>query len=153
MAGAAFLGFCFVALAGVWHAETSWLAAAVLSAAVAIPVLEVAPKARRTAAELGALALTAAVQRAAILSWMGESGYNYPQADGLPDPFLTAQWYVVLGAELGVLRYRSGHTDAGKLYLGLASRLPSLTGLLISAGTVPSSSVCWPSSRRCSWPA
>jgi hypothetical protein len=133
LAGAAFLGLCLVALAGVRHDETSWLAAAVLAAAVVIPFLEVPPRARRIAAELGALALTAAVQRAAIFSLDGDD-YGYPVSDGLPDPFWVVQWYVLLAAGLGALRYASGHQLAGRLMVGAAAGLLSLSGLGVVFG-------------------
>ena len=67
---------------------------------------------RRLAAELGSLAVTAAVQRAALFAEPGPawSVSGTTATSGLI-PFWTAQWYVVLAAVLGVLRYRSGHDD------------------------------------------
>jgi hypothetical protein len=134
LAGTAFLGLCLVALAGVRHDETSWLAAAALAAGVVIPFLEVPPGARRIAAELGALALTAAVQRAAIFELDGEYGHDYPLSGALPDPFWVVQWYVLLAAGLGAWRYASGHLMAGRLRVGSAAGLISLSGLAVVFG-------------------
>lgn len=134
LAGAAFLGLCLVALAGVRHDETSWPAAAVLAAAIVIPLLEVPPKVRRIAAELGALALTVAVQRAAIFELDGKYGYEYALSAGLPDPFWVVQWYVILAAGLGALRYESGHQLAGRLMVGAGAGLLSFSGLGVVFG-------------------
>jgi hypothetical protein len=70
-------------------------------------------------AELGVLAVVAAVQRAAIFeldTW------------DLPHPFWVAQWYVVLGAILAALRYRSGHEAVGRTIAGASGILLTLSG-------------------------
>ncbi|MEQ7739095.1 hypothetical protein, partial [Escherichia coli] len=50
---------------------------------------------------------------------------------GLPDPFWVAQWYVLLGGLLAVLRYRTGHRRAGRFLTGAAALLLTLTGISV----------------------
>ncbi|MET3719067.1 hypothetical protein [Arthrobacter sp. UYEF21] len=92
LAGAAFLGVMLVALAGIRHDTTSWTAAAILAAAVGIAYHEATPKARRIKVEVGALVLTAAVQRAAIFALDGPDRLSGRVFAGLEDPFWVAQW-------------------------------------------------------------
>ncbi|HET7140346.1 MAG TPA: hypothetical protein VFI36_09310, partial [Arthrobacter sp.] len=134
LAGAAFLGLVVVALAGIRHDATSWAAAAVVAAAVGISYREAPERARRTALEVGALLLTIAVQRAAIFELDGPVGRTGRSLIGLPDPFWVVQWYVVLAALLGALRYLSGNLAAGRFLVGAASVLLSLTGLGVVFG-------------------
>jgi hypothetical protein len=134
LAGGAFLGLILVAMAGIRHDATSWTAAAVLAAAVGIASREAPAKARRIALEVGALVLTAAVQRAAILALDVPVRLNGRGFAGLPDPFWAAQWYVVLGAVLGGWRYVSGHQQAGRFLVGAAAGLLSLGALGVVFG-------------------
>lgn len=134
LAGGTFLGLILVAMAGIRHDATSWTAAAVLAAAVGIAYREAPAKSRRIALEVGALVLTAAVQRAAIFDLEGPGRPNGRVLGGLPDPFWVAQWYVVLGAVLGGWRYVSGHQRAGRFLLAAAAGLLSLGGLGVVFG-------------------
>jgi hypothetical protein len=84
--------------------------------------------------EVGALALTAAVQRAAIFALDGSDRLNDRVFAGPPDPFWVAQWYVVLAAILGGLRYLSGNQAAGRLLVGIAAALLSLGGISVVFG-------------------
>lgn len=136
LAGAAFLGLSIVAQAGIRHDATSWIAAAVLGAAVGIVYREAQARQRRIVLELGALVLTAAVQRAAIFAVDGPDPLH-GAFGGLPDPFWVAQWYVVLAAVLGGLRHVSGNEAAGRLLMGVAAGLLSLSALgVVFGGTV-----------------
>ncbi|MGO4186130.1 hypothetical protein [Pseudarthrobacter sp. TAF60_1] len=134
LAGGAFLGLVVVAMAGTKHDATSWTAAAILAAAVGIAYREAPAKARRIVLEVGALVLTAAVQRAAIFALDGPDRLNGRELGGYPDPFWVAQWYVVLGAVLGGWRYISGHQQAGRFLVGAAAGLLSLGGLGVVFG-------------------
>jgi hypothetical protein len=134
LAGGAFLGLVLAAMAGTTHDATSWTAAAVLAAAVGIAYREAPAKARRIALEVGAVVLTAAVQRAAIFVVDGPDRLGGRFIGGRPDPFWVAQWYVVLGAVLGSWRYVSGHQRAGRLLVGAAAGLLSLGGLGVVFG-------------------
>jgi hypothetical protein len=130
------LGLVLVAMAGIRQDATAWTAAAVVAAVVGIAYREAPPKARRMALELGALALTAAVQRAAIFALDAPDRLNGRWLAGLPDPFWVAQWYVVLGAVLGGCRYASSQQRAGRFLLGAAAALLSVTALgVIFGGT------------------
>jgi hypothetical protein len=136
LAGGAFLGLLLVAMAGTRHDATSWTAAAVLAAALGIAYREAPAKARRIALEVGALVLTAALQRAAIFALDVPVRLNGRVLAGLPDPFWVAQWYVVLGAVLGGWRYVSGHQQAGRFLVGAAAGLLSLGALgVVFSGT------------------
>jgi hypothetical protein len=138
LVGAAVLGLAVVGLVGLLYSATSWVGAALVAMTAVVIWLEVPAGMRRPAAELGALAVTAAVQRAALFAAPPQQNPGW--LDGMlpdsswPDPFWTAQWYVVLASVLGVLRYGSGQPDAGKLYLGLAAGLVSMSGLLVIFG-------------------
>ena len=134
LAGGALLGLVLVALAGIRHDATSWTAAAALAAAVGIAYLEAPAKQRRIALEVGALVLTAAVQRAAIFALDGPGRLGGRWASGFPDPFWVAQWYVVLGAVLGGWRYASGQQRPGRFLVGAAAGLLSLGGLGVVFG-------------------
>lgn len=138
LVGAAVLGFAAAGFTGLLYSATSWTGAALVATTAVVVWLEVPAAVRRPAAELGSLAVTAAVQRAVLFA---EPGLPGPFRDDpfwpgsfWPDPFWTAQWYVVLAAVLGLLRYRSGHEAAGKLYVGVAAGLLSLGGLLVILG-------------------
>ncbi|WP_426226330.1 hypothetical protein [Pseudarthrobacter sp. DSP2-3-2b1] len=131
LAGAAFLGLILVALAGVRHDATSWAAAAVVAAAVGVAHQEAPLRVRRLVLEVGALLLTATVQRAALFEFDGSGGRLWA---GLPDPFWVIQWYVVLAAALGFLRYLSGSPSAGRFLTGAAAGLLSMSGLGILFG-------------------
>ena len=143
LVAAAVLGLAVAGLAGLVYSETSWTGAALVTMAAVVLWLEVPPRVRRFTAELGGLAVTAAIQRAALFvgplfsGTAGEYGSPDPEvwtAYLLPDPFWTAQWYVVLAGVLGVLRYWSTHRDGGRLYLGLAAGLLSVSGTLVIFG-------------------
>ncbi|QOD02443.1 hypothetical protein [Pseudarthrobacter sp. BIM B-2242] len=134
LAGAAFVAVILVAMAGVPHDETSWTAAAVLAAAVAIAYHEAPVSARRVVLEAGALVLTAAVQRAAIFVLDGPGRLNSRGFGDLPDPFWVVQWYVLLAAVLGGLRYFSGDRAAGRILVGAAALLLSFSGLGVVFG-------------------
>ncbi|MCU1517803.1 MAG: hypothetical protein JWQ75_2524 [Pseudarthrobacter sp.] len=128
LAGAAFLGLCLVAAAGVQADATSWVAAAALTAAAAVACFEAPAPMRRLVAEAGTLAVVAAAQRAAIFRLDGPGGYS------LPDPFWVAQWYVLLGAGMGVLRLAAGQRKPGRLLVGAAAGLLNLSGLGVVFG-------------------
>jgi hypothetical protein len=134
LSGAAFLGVVLVATAGIRHDATSWTAAAILAAAVGIAHHEAPERTRRIALEVGAVVLTAAVQRAAIFALDGPDRLSGRVFAGLPDLFWVAQWYVVLAAVLGGLRYFSGNQAAGRLLVGVAAALLSLAGLGVVFG-------------------
>lgn len=138
LVGAAVLGFAAAGLTGLLYNATSWAGAALVTLTAVVVWMEAPAAVRRPAAELGSLAVTAAVQRAALFAGPGWPGPFRDEAfspDPLsPDLFWTFQWYVVWAAVLGVLRYRSGHAAGGKLYLGLAAGLLSLCGVLVILG-------------------
>ncbi|WP_185261228.1 hypothetical protein [Pseudarthrobacter sp. NBSH8] len=134
LAGTAFLGLVLTVFVGIRLDATSWTAAAVLAAAVGIFYREAPARARRIALELGSLLLTAAVQRAAIFELDATGGSAGRQLTESPSPFWVVQWYVVLAAVLGGLRYFSGNQSAGRFMVGAASMLLSLSGLGIVSG-------------------
>lgn len=134
LAGATFLGLCIVALTGVRPDATAWAAASALAAAVGVACLEAPGTTRRIVAEVGFVAVVAAVQRAAIFELDGQYGLNYRLSFGLPDPFWVAQWYVLAGAGLGTLRFVTGQRTAGRLLLGAAAGLLTLSGLGVVFG-------------------
>lgn len=134
LAGAAFLGLCIVAMAGVRPDATAWAAAVALAAAVGVACIEAPETARRIVAEAGLVAVVAAVQRAAIFELDGHYGLNYRYSFGLPDPFWAAQWYVLAGAVLGALRFATGQRTPGRLMLGAAAGLLTLSGLGVVFG-------------------
>ena len=134
LAGAAFVALCIVALTGVRPDATAWAGAVALAAAVGIACYEAPGTARRIVAEAGFVAVVAAVQRAAIFELDGQYGLNYRLSFGLPDPFWVAQWYVLAGAGLGALRFVTGQRSAGRLMLGAAAGLLTLSGLGVVFG-------------------
>lgn len=134
LAGAAFAGLCIVALTGLRPDATAWAGAFALAAAAGVAYLEAPGTVRRIVAESGFLAVVAAVQRAAIFELDGQYGVNYRLSLGLPDPFWVTQWYVLAGAGLGALRFASGQRTAGRLMMGTASGLLTLSGLGIVFG-------------------
>jgi hypothetical protein len=134
LAGSAFAGLFLVAVTGLRPDATAWAAALALTAAVAVACYETPGTARRIVAEAGFLAVVAAAQRAAIFELDGQYGLNYRLSTGLPDPFWVAQWYVLAGAGLGALRFASGQRTAGRLILGSAAGLLTLSGLGIVFG-------------------
>ncbi|UKA57819.1 hypothetical protein [Arthrobacter sp. FW306-2-2C-D06B] len=112
-------GFALAAVAGLLHDGTALAGTCLLGAVVAVAFLE-APRAIRFAvAELGAVLVLAAAQRA-ILFVHGSR----------PELFWVVQWFTVLGAVLAGLRYYAGNRLEGRIRLGLASGLLSLGGLL-----------------------
>jgi hypothetical protein len=119
LAGATLLGLGGAAAAGLQSDATSGVGAAVLACTAGVALLEAPSTLRRTVAELGVLAVVAAVQRAAI--------FKLDTLD-LPDPFWVVQWYVVLGAILAALRYRSGHDAVGRAMTGASGTLLTLSG-------------------------
>lgn len=144
LVAAAVLGLAVSGLAGLVYSATSWGGAALVAMAAVVIWLEVPAGVRRLAAELGSSAVTAAVQRAAPFGGVlpaAPGELDGDQSDGSvwpysswPDPFWTAQWYVVLAAVLGVLRYRANLRDGGRLYLGLGAGLLSVSGILVIFG-------------------
>lgn len=134
LAGSAFLGLVLAAFVGIRHDATSWTAAAVVAAAVGISYREAPARARRIVLEVGALFLTVAVQRAAIFELDVAGGRVGRLLTDLPSPFWVVQWYVVLAAVLGGLRYFTGNQAAGRLLVGAASVLLSLSSLGIVFG-------------------
>ncbi|WP_457963144.1 hypothetical protein M1E17_17000 [Arthrobacter sp. D1-29] len=135
LAGTALLALCLVAAAGAPGDITSWASAAALAAAVGISCYEAPPRARRITAEVGALVVTAALQRAAIFELDAQPGYDR-LAGGMPNAFWAAQWYVLLASGLGALRYGAGHRTAGRMLVAAGAGLLSLSGLgVIFGGT------------------
>jgi hypothetical protein len=134
LAASAFAGFFVVAATGLRPDATAWATAFALAAAAAVAWYETPGAARRIVGEVGFLAVVAAVQRAAIFELDGQHGFNKSLSFGLPDPFWAAQWYVLAAAGLGALRFASGQRTAGRLILGAAAGLLTLSGLGIVFG-------------------
>ncbi|MGX9900192.1 hypothetical protein ACW0JT_10260 [Arthrobacter sp. SA17] len=85
-------------------------ASAALVAAVSLACWMEAPeRTRRVTAELGALAVTASIQRAVLFNGGADQG---------PDPFWAAQWFVILAAVLAALRFMAGQTMPARVILG-----------------------------------
>ncbi|WP_426996599.1 hypothetical protein [Pseudarthrobacter sp. N5] len=140
LAGAGELGFAFAAVSGLWHHATSGSGAALVALTAAIGYIEAPAKVRRVTAELGALVITVAVQRAVLFVddglfvHDGQRFSSWPYAAG-PDPFWVTQWYVVLAALLALLRFGSGHALPGRILMSVGAGLLSLSGLgIIFAG-------------------
>ncbi|XAS66453.1 hypothetical protein V3C33_13235 [Micrococcaceae bacterium Sec5.7] len=133
LAGAGALGLAIAAVAGLWHHATSWTGVVFVALTATVCCLEAPAKERRVTAELAALAVTASIQRAVLFADEGldDSSWSYPAG---PDPFWTTQWYVLLAGVLALLRYKSGHSLAGRLVLGAGAVLLSLSGLGIIFG-------------------
>lgn len=134
LAGSAFAGLFLVAVTGLRPDATAWAAALMLAAAVGVACYETPGAARRIVAEVGFLAVVAAVQRAAIFELDGWPGLTYNLSLGLPDPFWVAQWYVLALAGLGAVRFASRQRTAGRFILGAAAVLLTLSGLGIVVG-------------------
>ena len=128
LVGGALVGLACTAALGLRADATSWTGAAVLAAGVGIAVVEVPAKWRRAAAECGSVVVLAGIQRAAIFSLDTRS------VAGLPDLFWVAQWYVLLGAAVAVLRYLTGQAAVGRAVLSAAAGLLTLSGLGIVFG-------------------
>ncbi|WP_208858416.1 hypothetical protein [Pseudarthrobacter chlorophenolicus] len=125
LAGAALAGLALAAVAGLPADTTAWVAATALAGAAGICIAEAPAGLRRVVSEAGAVVVMAGVQRAAIFELDGRRSFG----SGLPDPFWAAQWYVVLGAALAFLRYRSGQPKAGRGIALSAAVLLTLTGV------------------------
>lgn len=125
-------GFALAAGAGLLHDDTALAGAGLLGAAVAVAFLEVPRAIRFAVAELGAVLLLAAAQRAVLFVHGAR-----------PEFFWVVQWFTVLGAVLAGVRYYLGNNPQGRIRVGLASGLLSLGGLLstvpgsVFPGTVP----------------
>ncbi|MEE2521150.1 hypothetical protein V1639_04970 [Pseudarthrobacter sp. J75] len=126
LVSAAVAGTASAAAAGLLADGTSWAGVVLVVATALMAVLETPPAGRRIVVELGALAVTASVQRAALVS--------LSEPAPLPDPFWLVQWYVALAALLGALRFISGHGTAGRLLLGAGAALLTLSGILVLFG-------------------
>ncbi|WP_284980820.1 hypothetical protein [Arthrobacter sp. efr-133-TYG-118] len=112
-------GFALAAGAGLLHDDTALAGTCLLGAALAVAFLEVPRAIRFAVAELGAVLLLAAAQRA-VLFVHGSR----------PELFWMVQWFAVLGAVLSGVRYYVGNKLEGRIRLGLASGLLSLGGFL-----------------------
>ncbi|WP_285248637.1 hypothetical protein [Pseudarthrobacter sp. efr-133-R2A-89] len=132
LAVGAFAGLLLAALAGLYRDGTSWAGVGVLVAAAAVAVVEATPRMRRPAAELAALAIVAAVQRAALFEFSAVRGLLPWPVVAHADPFWVAQWYMLLASVLAGLRYLTGSPAIGRRYACAAAGLLSLSG----AGTV-----------------
>ncbi|MFF1382416.1 hypothetical protein ACFVWT_02515 [Arthrobacter sp. NPDC058288] len=117
------LGLAVPALTGLVRDATSLTAALLVAATVAVIVREVSGGTRRLAAEIGALVVTLAVQRALLVT----EGH-------LQSPFWAVQWYVLLGAVLAAARYTAGFTTAGRVLLSSGAALLGLSGVGILFG-------------------
>lgn len=121
VAGAAGLALLLAARA-VWEPPAAVVLPVLAAALAALVVAELPPRARRLGAELGAVLVTAALERAVF------AGH------GDVSVFWLAQWYVVLGAVLAALRYSAGQRRPGRVWLAAAAGLVSLSGLAAAVG-------------------
>ena len=128
LAGGGIAGFAFVAALGLGEDATAGMAAALVAAVSIACWLEAPARLRRVTAELGALAVTASLQRAVLFT--GGPGQG-------PDPFWSAQWFVVLAALLAVPRYIAGQTGPARVILGAGAALLSVSGIAIVFGGAP----------------
>lgn len=119
LAAAAGGGFALAAAAGLLHDDTGLAGTCLLGAAVAVAYLEVPRAIRFTVAELGAVLVLAAAQRAVLFVHGAR-----------PELFWVVQWFAVLGAVLAGVRYYVGDNLEGRIRLGIASGLLSFGGLL-----------------------
>lgn len=126
LAATAGAGFAFAALVGLQDDRTSWVGAVLVLITAAVASGEAPPAHRRPVLEMGALAVTASVQRAALLPLTGTGTW--------PEFFWLFQWYVILAAVLGSLRFVSGQGVAGRLILGTGAGLLTLSGVLVIFG-------------------
>ncbi|MCX8453219.1 hypothetical protein [Paenarthrobacter ureafaciens] len=117
-------GLLATAILGLVHDETAFTGAFLTAAAAVLLVVEI-PVGKHLAAEVGTVVVLVAFQRAVIF------------VDSIrPDWFWAAQWFVVAGAVLAGLRYKQKQRSAGRLRLGMASGILSLSSLAtIFAGT------------------
>lgn len=126
LAGAAFVGFGGAALVGLQDDRTAWVGAVLVLLAAIVASAETPPPGRRAVMELGALAVLASVQRAALLPLTGPGPW--------PDFFWLVQWYVALAAVLAALRFLSGQGTEGRLILGIGAGLLTMSGVLVIFG-------------------
>ncbi|XTR53106.1 hypothetical protein ACOM2C_08315 [Pseudarthrobacter sp. So.54] len=131
LASGGFLGLALTAAAGLRWDATAWTGAVLAALAALVCCIEAPVGGRRVAAELGALATTAAVQRAVLFSGPDAS-------PGWPGWFWVLQWYVVLAAVLGALRLAAGNRPVARAEWAAGAGLLSLSGLGIIFGGDPS---------------
>ncbi|WP_235779159.1 hypothetical protein [Sinomonas notoginsengisoli] len=106
-----------------WEPPAVVLVPALAMALVAVAVPELSLRARRLGAEVGAIVLVAAFQRAVFAEAVEE-----------PGGFWLAQWYVVTAAVVALLRYYVGkQVVPGRAWLEGAATLLSLTGIWVAA--------------------
>ncbi|WP_307955632.1 hypothetical protein [Sinomonas sp. ASV486] len=115
-------GAAVVALAAsgttAWNAPAAVVLPFLVAALVAVVVPELWPRFRRLGVEVGAVVLTAAVQRAVFAG-----GHD-------PSTFWLVQWYVVVAAVIALLRYYVRRSVAvGRAWLEGSSGALTLTGL------------------------
>jgi hypothetical protein len=125
LAGGGIAGLAFVAALGLGEDATAGTAAALVAAVSIACWLEAPARLRRVTAELGALAITASIQRAVLFAGGPSHG---------PDPFWTAQWFVVLAALLAAPRYAAGQTGPARVIVGAGAALLSVSGIAIAFG-------------------
>lgn len=125
LAGGGIAGLAFVAAIGLAGDATAGTSAVLVTAVSLACWLEAPATMRRATAELGALAVTASVQRAVLFS--GGPGQG-------PDPFWAAQWFVILAAVLAGLRFTAGQTIPARVILGVGAALLSVSGIAIVFG-------------------
>ncbi|MFM9429258.1 hypothetical protein ACFDR8_000124 [Arthrobacter sp. MP_2.3] len=131
LASGGFLGLALTAAAGLRWDATAWTGAVLVAVAAMVCCIEAPVGGRRAAAELGALATTAAVQRAVLFAGPDAS-------PGWPGWFWVLQWYVVLAAVLGALRLAAGNRPVARAEWAAGAGLLSLSGLGIIFGGDPS---------------
>ncbi|MGO4472576.1 hypothetical protein AB4Y95_11680 [Arthrobacter sp. M-10] len=125
-------GFALAAAAGLLHDDTAVAGTCLLGAAVAVAFLEVPRAIRFAVAELGAVLVLSAAQRAVLFVHGAR-----------PEFFWVVQWFAVQGAVLAGVRYYVGDALEGRIRGGIASGLLSFGGLLsivpgsLFPGTVP----------------
>ncbi|WP_247046535.1 hypothetical protein [Arthrobacter rhizosphaerae] len=125
LAGGGIVGLAFVAAMGLAEDATAGTAAVLVTAVSLACWLEAPTRIRRLTAELGALAVTASVQRAVLfIGWPAQG----------PDPFWAAQWFVILAALLAALRFAAGQSLPGRVILGAGAALLSASGIAIVFG-------------------
>ncbi|WP_284763883.1 hypothetical protein [Arthrobacter sp. efr-133-R2A-63] len=125
-------GLALSAAAGLSRDDTALAGTGLLCAALAVAYLEATRVIRFAVAELGAVLVLAAAQRALLFVHGAR-----------PELFWVVQWFAVLGGVLAGVRYYVGNEKEGRLRFGLASGLLSLGGFLSIVpgsdfpGTVP----------------
>jgi hypothetical protein len=125
LAGGGMGGLAFVAAIGLGKDETAGASAALVAVVSLACWLEAPARIQRVTAEVGALAVTAAVQRAVLFS--GGQGQG-------PDAFWAAQWFVILAALLAALRFAAGQALPARVILGVGAALLSGSGIAILFG-------------------